>query len=219
MARGLFTIRFVCRAFQKRAGAPIRSSSTSIVPWPGNGTVWKRASIPRRSIEQRHEREEAFRAGKLPVLYCSPTMELGVDIAELNVVNLRNIPPTPANYAQRSGRAGRSGQPALVFSYCSTGSPHDQYFFKRPALMVAGAVSPPRLDLANEDLCVPTSTRSGWQRLGCHWGNRPKTCWMSPARSQPWRCVKQCATRSPPPVRNSARACYTRARHAAGRTA
>src|SRR5262249_22113255 len=56
------------------------------------------------------------------------------------------------NYAQRSGRAGRSGQPALVFSYCSTGSPHDQWYFKRPGQMVAGAVSPPRLDLANEDL-------------------------------------------------------------------
>lgn len=100
----------------------------------------------------REQREEAFRAGRLPVLYCSPTMELGVDIAELNVVNMRNIPPTPANYAQRSGRAGRSGQPAFVFSYCSAGSPHDQYFFKRPARMVAGAVTTPRLDLENEDL-------------------------------------------------------------------
>ena len=107
------------------------------------------AQVP---YEQRLDREERFRSGKLPVLFCSPTMELGVDIAELNVVNLRNIPPTPANYAQRSGRAGRSGQPALVFTYCATGSPHDQYFFKRPALMVAGAVTPPRMDLANEDL-------------------------------------------------------------------
>lgn len=102
--------------------------------------------------EIRSRREDAFRAATLPILFCSPTMELGVDIAELNVVNLRNIPPTPANYAQRSGRAGRSGQPALVFSYCSTGSAHDQYFFKRPELMVAGAVSPPRLDLANREL-------------------------------------------------------------------
>lgn len=102
--------------------------------------------------EQRQEREDQFREGKLPILYCSPTMELGVDIAELNVVNLRNVPPTPANYAQRSGRAGRSGQPALVFAYCSTYSSHDQYFFRRPGDMVAGAVTPPRVDLANEDL-------------------------------------------------------------------
>lgn len=102
--------------------------------------------------EIRMEREEAFRQGELPILYCSPTMELGVDIAELNIVNMRNIPPTPANYAQRSGRAGRSGQPALVFSYCSTGSPHDQYFFRHPEQMVKGAVTPPRLELTNEDL-------------------------------------------------------------------
>ena len=104
------------------------------------------------SYDDRQDREKRFRAGDLQVLFCSPTMELGVDIADLNTVNLRNIPPTPANYAQRSGRAGRGGQPALVFAYCTAGNSHDQYFFKRPELMVAGAVSPPRLDIANEDL-------------------------------------------------------------------
>jgi very-short-patch-repair endonuclease len=85
-------------------------------------------------------------------MFCSPTMELGVDIADLSVVNLRNVPPTPANYAQRSGRAGRSGQPAFVFTYAAAGSPHDQYYFRRPEQMVAGAVAPPRIDVANEDL-------------------------------------------------------------------
>ncbi len=107
------------------------------------------AQVP---AEERILREERFSKGELQVLYCSPTMELGVDIADLNVVNLRNVPPTPANYAQRSGRAGRSGQPALVFTYCSTYRSHDQHFFRRPDRMVAGAVTPPRLDVANEDL-------------------------------------------------------------------
>jgi superfamily II DNA/RNA helicase len=102
--------------------------------------------------KQRQEREQEFRDGDLPLLFCSPTMELGVDINALNAVALRNVPPTPANYVQRAGRAGRSGQPALVVTYCSTGNAHDQYYFRRPWLMVGGAVQPPRLDLANEDL-------------------------------------------------------------------
>ncbi len=102
--------------------------------------------------EDREQREMRFRTGDLPVLFCSPTMELGVDIAQLNVVNMRNVPPTPANYAQRSGRAGRGGQPALVYTYCSGFSPHDQYYFKNPTRMVAGAVTAPRLDLLNPDL-------------------------------------------------------------------
>ena len=54
----------------------------------------------------RRQREDEFRDGELKLLYCSPTMELGVDIAGLNAVAMRNVPPTPANYAQRSGRAG-----------------------------------------------------------------------------------------------------------------
>ncbi|MEX5635832.1 DEAD/DEAH box helicase [Parafrankia sp. FMc2] len=102
--------------------------------------------------DDRRDREQLFADAKLPVLYCSPTMELGVDIKDLSVVGMRNVPPTPANYAQRSGRAGRSGQPAVVLTYCATGNAHDNYYFARGEDMVAGAVTPPRLELGNQDL-------------------------------------------------------------------
>ena len=89
---------------------------------------------------------------RLPVLYCSPTMELGVDISSLSTVYLRNVPPTPANYAQRSGRAGRAGQAALVVTYCAAMSPHDQWFFHHATDMVHGIVRAPTLELANRNL-------------------------------------------------------------------
>ncbi|MBT2788022.1 MULTISPECIES: DEAD/DEAH box helicase [unclassified Halomonas] len=101
---------------------------------------------------------------RLPVMFCSPTMELGVDISALNTVYLRNVPPTPANYAQRSGRAGRSGQQALVVTYCAALSPHDQWFFHHASDMVHGIVKPPTLDLANRDL-VESHLHAVW--LSC----------------------------------------------------
>jgi len=106
------------------------------------------------SNEKRIEREDDFRSGKISALFCSPTMELGIDIRTLHVVHMRNVPPNPANYAQRSGRAGRGGQAALIFTYCSNYSPHDNHYFKNSADMVAGAVAAPRIDLLNEELLV-----------------------------------------------------------------
>jgi DEAD/DEAH box helicase/Helicase conserved C-terminal domain/Domain of unknown function (DUF1998) len=100
----------------------------------------------------REQREQDFRAGKLRAMFCSPTMELGIDIGDLQLVHMRSVPPTPANYTQRSGRAGRQGDPALIITYCGALSGHDHYYFNRREEMVAGVVHPPRVDLRNEDL-------------------------------------------------------------------
>ena len=104
------------------------------------------------SISDRRERERHFRDGKLPLLFCSPTMELGVDISELQMVHMRNIPPTPANYAQRSGRAGRGGKAALIAVFAANGNAHDQHYFRLRNEMIAGAVVPARMDLRNKEL-------------------------------------------------------------------
>ena len=107
----------------------------------------------------------------LPVLYCSPTMELGIDISSLNTVYMRNVPPTPANYAQRGGRAGRSGQAALIVTYCAALSPHDQWFFNHKSDMVYGTVKTPLFDLSNRELII-SHLHSIWlQTLGI---NLPK---------------------------------------------
>lgn len=104
--------------------------------------------------DERKIREELFRNGEISSLFCSPTMELGIDISDLAIVHMRNVPPSPANYAQRSGRAGRSGQAALVMVYCSNFSAHDRHYFKHATQMVAGTVSAPRMDLINEELLL-----------------------------------------------------------------
>lgn len=100
--------------------------------------------------EKAREFQREFRDGKIHVLSCSTTFELGVDLGDLDTIFLRNVPPEAFNYAQRVGRSGRrSGRPGFAITYCKRG-PHDLYHFAEPLRMLTGKVQPPVLALRNE---------------------------------------------------------------------
>ena len=98
--------------------------------------------------------QEDFKAGRIHLLSCSTTFELGVDLEDLDVIFLRNVPPEPFNYAQRVGRAGRrAGHPGFALTYCRR-RPHDSAHFQDPARMLAGKTRPPVLKLTNEKIVL-----------------------------------------------------------------
>ncbi len=64
--------------------------------------------------EVRSNIEESFKSGEVNLLSCTTTMEMGVDLGDLEAVLCKNVPPSIANYQQRAGRAGRRAQVAPI---------------------------------------------------------------------------------------------------------
>lgn len=101
--------------------------------------------------DERERLENLFKGDSdaLNTFVCTPTLELGVDIGQLDAVLMRNVPPLPANYWQRAGRAGRRHRMAVDITYCRPVS-HDRAYFKDPPKLLAGRVDPPAFNLRNE---------------------------------------------------------------------
>ena len=85
-----------------------------------------------QSDDKLSEFTEKFKSGSINVLNCSTTMEMGVDIGDIEVVLMDTVPPGADNYLQRAGRAGRARQSkATAFTLCNA-SPIGMKAFHNP---------------------------------------------------------------------------------------
>lgn len=64
------------------------------------------------SREERQAAEERFHGGTNACIVCTSTLELGIDIGDLNCVFQENAPSTVSSFLQRMGRTGRRAESA-----------------------------------------------------------------------------------------------------------
>lgn len=102
--------------------------------------------------KERRELEYLFREGNQPhFLSTGPTMELGVDIGDLDALLLYGTPPNMNAYLQRIGRAGRDSGSSLVHSV-SQRNPIDYYYYEQPADLMAADPQPVPLKEYNKEV-------------------------------------------------------------------
>lgn len=96
--------------------------------------------------------EDKFQNGKINILSCSTTMEMGVDIGGISAVVMSNVPPGPANYLQRTGRAGRRGEnKSLAFTICPVNA-IGSHVIENPQWALTHRISPPALSFSSKVL-------------------------------------------------------------------
>jgi hypothetical protein len=93
--------------------------------------------------------EEDFKTGEVNLLSCTTTMEMGVDLGDLEAVLCKNVPPSIANYQQRAGRAGRRAQVAPIVLTTARSSRFDRAAYEEFGDYLARRPKVPYLSLDN----------------------------------------------------------------------
>ncbi len=104
------------------------------------------------STELREEIERDFAERRINLLSCTTTMEMGVDLGDLEAVVNLNVPPGIANYQQRTGRAGRRAQAAPFCVTVARNSNYDQMVFRSLQDYLTSTPTTPFINLGNTEL-------------------------------------------------------------------
>ena len=86
-----------------------------------------RAGLPKN---YRVKVEEDFRSGRIMVVSATPTLELGIDVGDVDCVI--TSPIGLARFMHRIGRAGRRGQEAIAILMLRGGDPISAYYKRNP---------------------------------------------------------------------------------------
>lgn len=106
------------------------------------------------SPEDRAAAEEAFSGSGGVCTICTSTMELGIDIGDLDLVVQYGAPKSVASFLQRLGRTGRRGKPSVMVFVLAT--PCD--------LLISAAVIESAMRHESEPLVAPTPS-AAWHVL------------------------------------------------------
>lgn len=101
--------------------------------------------------EDRIKVEEDLKSGRVMGVVATPTLELGIDIGDLDAVIMAENPPSYTKYVQRAGRAGRRNKVGYIFTLLGD-DPIDSYYNRKPEEFFNRKLVPLAFDTSNMEI-------------------------------------------------------------------